>query len=218
MYKPTLTTDEAERIVSIVERILTTPKSLSWGYRLSELQGYSRIDVAHALMINIAQVYKDGRNHPAFESEISKLVDAMDSSLVHIATTGIPDSELKALGANPDLSTLINLAGKWSLLPLTGKIDSNPALSKEREYFGNIEMPSSIAEYCSEELQPNDPEYWQKLYTHIGLNYPFQNQKTAIIDTAINSKQARSGCLKTIFIVTLICFIVILLWLIVGTL
>ena len=216
MYKPTLTTDEAARIVSIVEGILTRPKTLSWGYKLSELQGYSRIDVAHALQINIAQVYKDGRNHPAFKSEISKLVDAMDSSLVHIATTGIPDSEVQALGGNPDIHALLNLASKWSLLSMQGKVNSTPALLKEREYFENLETPSSIAAYCSKVLKPHDPEYWPKVYKHIGLDFPYQKQKAAIIDTSSKSKQAKSGCLKTILLAILICFIIILLWL-VGT-
>ncbi|GEM_PF-2168571 len=38
MYKPTLTPYEANRVVAIVENMLTSPK-LSFGYRLSELQG-----------------------------------------------------------------------------------------------------------------------------------------------------------------------------------
>lgn len=171
MYKPTLTPDEAERIVSIVERILTSRK-LSYGYRLSELQGYSRIDVAHALMINIAQVYKDGRGHPDFATEIPKLVNAMDSSLVHIATGGIPDNELATLASNYRLSDLIELAGEWSLMPMPGYENSNPSLLLEQRAFGNLEMPSSIAQYCSQVLKTIDTDYWEKVYAHIGLEYP----------------------------------------------
>ncbi len=90
MYKPTLTLDEAEKIASMVENILISPK-LSYVYRFSELQGYSRIDVAHALMISIAHTYKDGRKHPQFKSLFTKFTEGADTSLMHIAMRGIPD-------------------------------------------------------------------------------------------------------------------------------
>lgn len=189
-FKSTLSTDEAQRLVGIVERILTSPK-LVYGYKLSELEGYSRLDVAHAFMINLAQVYKDGRNHPAFETEISKFVNAMDSSLVIIATTGIPDSELLKSNNNYTHSELISLAAKWSLLPLSGIGDSNPVILEEQKLFGEVEMPSSIAKYCSEVLQPHDPDYWQKLYAHIGLELPklqYETKKEWTNNKNINEK------------------------------
>jgi hypothetical protein len=220
MYKPTLTTDEAERIVSIVQRILTSQK-LAYGYRLSELQGYSRIDVAHAFMIHIAHVYKDGRNHPDFKKDFPTLVDAMDSSLISIASTGIPDSELPQSGSNYELSTLIDLAGRWSLISIPGNPHSNPATTVERKIFGRVEMPSSIAEYCSEVIQPYDPEYWQKVYAHIGLDYPNREKSLELSkekvskmdDRELRRRKALFGghpIVKAFYILSIICWYVII--------
>lgn len=210
MYKPTLTPDEANRIVAIVENLLTSPK-LSFGYRLSELQGNSRIDVAHAFMINIAHVYKDGRNHPKFETEIPKLVSAMDSSLMHIALFGIPDNELVEIGNNYDRFKLIDLAGKWSLVPMPEQEkNSDPFLLKEQRTFGNLAMPSSIAKYCSEVLKPGDPEYWQKVYAHIGLDYPQWYWEIERSSPLSKSDRPNSGCFGIIILLVLLSALVIL--------
>ncbi len=178
--------------------ILVSPRS-SYAYKLSELEGYSRIDVAHAFMINLAQVYKDGRNHPIFEKQIPALVKAMDSSLVHIAKRGIPDLELERLKNKNDTIAIVGLAGKWSLISMTGDMDSNPSIREERAIFGSLEMPSSIGEYCMEELKANDPDYWPKVYSRIGLEYPnwyFQKSGEKVLDENISNSSMKSPSRK----------------------
>lgn len=189
MHKATLTPDEAERIVVIVEQILASPK-LPYGYPLSELQGNSRIDVAHALMISIADVIKKSKNYPDFKVNIDKLGEAMDSSLVHIAMRGIPDKELDRLDNKNETIAIVGLTGKWSLIPMPGENDHNSSIIEERAVFGNLEMPSSIAEYCLEELNISDPDYWPKVYSRIGLEYPswhFKNPKRKTVNEIISN-------------------------------
>ncbi|MBK9105569.1 MAG: hypothetical protein IPL92_13630 [Saprospiraceae bacterium] len=209
VFKSTLTLDEAEKIASIVENILISPK-LSYVYRFSELQGYNRIDVAHALMISIAHTYKEGRKHPQFKSLFAKFTEGADTSLMHIAMRGIPDREFAALGNNYELSDLIELAGKWSLIPMPGYEGSNPLSLEEQKLFGKLKMPSSIVEFCSKVISTDSQDYWQRIYAHIGLEYPKWYWDATKTIPSSKSNQSRSGCFSVIIAMVLLSLIILL--------
>ncbi len=171
MYKRSLTTQEAEKIVSLVESILTKPK-LRYGYKLSELDGYSRIDVGHAFNLMIAKIYKNLGTNARENNDLNVFINAMDTSLVSMAQLGIPDFEIDNLGGKEDLNNLIGLAGKWSLISLGDNSKTEIAsLKSERIAFGEIEAPSSFAEFCYLLLKSDSQNYWEKVYNHIGLEY-----------------------------------------------
>ena len=172
MYKRDLSNSEAEKVVSLVEKILTQPK-LPYGYRLSELEQYSRIDVAHAFKIVIAQIYENLGKHARDNKDVNALVTAMDGSLVRIATSGIPDEELDKVGDENDLLVLAGLAVDWSLVVFDDKTDTEIAsLRSERLAFADMEIPSSFANYCYALIEADEANYWERVYTHIGLDMP----------------------------------------------
>lgn len=161
-----MTIPEAEEIVDIVSRALQAknPNELS---PMSLLKGYDVPEIDAALKLSIANKFLYLSGDPASENRFGEFVRAASAVSFAIPTFFVPDERLAELDKLPVGSREYmreKMKIEWSSLPL------DEAMNFKDERLGSLETPSSFADYCKQ-LGTEDPLYWQKVYTRIGLEY-----------------------------------------------
>lgn len=208
MYKKTLSITESTEIVKLVSNILSQPR-LQYGYSLSELEPYTRIDVNNAFKLEIAKIYKKDGIDALENINNSKMIDSLYSTLFIISETGIPDSEIKKLDEISNIHKLTGLATKWSLT--APEENTNPSFKAELAIFNQLNLfDSNFTQYCKSLLKENSTNYWRAVYEEIGLDY--QKYIENLRQKHKHQSNNNTSCLNSILILVVLSMLVICLF------
>lgn len=159
-----MTVSQAEEIVDIVSKALQaeSPHRL---HPISLLKGYDVFQIDAALKLSIANQFLYASGDPASENKFAKFVDACSAIPLAIPSSFVPDEILEKLDTLP-VGSREYRCQMIELWP--SPLDESMHFKDER--LASVETPSSFADYCKQ-LGTEDPLYWQKVYTRIGLEY-----------------------------------------------
>lgn len=207
-YKEKLSFEEVDEIIDKVEDLLIKPKP-KIVYNLDELLPYSRIDVMHAFMIQIASEVYLKHN----ESDVTDLIGSMNGARIMILSWGIPSNEFADRSKSDKDSSLLEIASHWSLL---GTSDSENAdemfIKEERKYIAGMESFFSFRDFCNSVLGLSHDEYWNKVFLRIGIkNQELKMDSSSIIlDKKSNIKGGIKKNYKIEFVILLLIVILTL--------
>jgi hypothetical protein len=177
VYMATMTILEAEKILDIVS-VALRPENPNKCYHslcpVSSLRGYDIYQIYTALLLRLANEYLLLSVKDDFEERFASGVDLYRSIIPHIFTRFIDDNkinELKELELSSGRSAAITLE-----MEITPNYDDLMEWLSTDERLASLAEFSSLAEYCKS-LGSNDPIYWQKIYTRLGLEYTYTSPK-----------------------------------------
>lgn len=155
--------DKAVEIVSVFGKALEAKNTTLPVRRKSDLKGFtlSEIDTAHKLVI--------ARNFeltgtPEGDARFEKVVGSFAFSIHGFFTLFVDDKEFNELEKIDRYST--EYKKRISTLTSKGSKEDNPEFQK----FLQLESMESFGNFCRH-VGRDDPLYWQKIYTHLGLRY-----------------------------------------------
>lgn len=190
-HTATMTVPEAEHIIAVAAEALTDDRNgRGWPHiwrPMSLLQGHDVFQIDSALKLGIANEFlclelcrRSLREHPEhcadehgqeekWKSDFEKYVQACGVVPWHIDSGFVPDEDLAKLEQLDPRS--------WEYQRL--KLEIAPSrldVKLKDERRANLETRSSFANYCRS-VGAEDPLYWQKIYTRIGLEYTSTSPK-----------------------------------------
>ena len=163
---PKMTIMEAEQILDIVSIALQEETENPYLNPISALKGYDVFQIDMALKLRIAKEFLILVKKSDFEKSFSEGINLYEAVPLSILTGFVPDDELEKLSKLPPDSDEYR-EGKMKIHPEV--LDAQEATLKDKR-FASLEMCSSFGDYCKH-IGSEDPLYWQKIYTHIGLKY-----------------------------------------------
>ena len=153
----TMTLAEAERILDIVSVALM---DISHRYHpVSALKGYDIYQICTALKLRIANEFLILAKEDDFEKQFEDGLHLYDGIPLTIMISFVPDSQIDSIGA----------IGVFNTIDPSTMTFVDKRLSED-------ETPSLFGNYCKS-LGNNDPIYWQKVYTRLGLEYTSTSPK-----------------------------------------
>lgn len=159
-----MTISQAEEIIDLISAVLQSESTQP--YRpVSLLKGYDIVQIDAALKLRLANQFLYLSGNPDFENKFGAAVQAYAGIPFHIASMFVPDESLVKLDTLP-VGSREYMRQKIESWP--SPLDESMRLKDER--LASVETPSSFADYCKQ-LGTEDPLYWQKVYTRIGLEY-----------------------------------------------
>ena len=173
----TMTIPEAEYVIDIVVDALDrhNDKIDHWwqAYQsVSVLQGYDIFQIDNALKLRIANMYLIFSRSDNFEEKFSKEI-AWSQLPFFLLNVFMPeyviakikkwDKDSKALPRD----SFEYLERSSALMAETSAFEKRYI---EDEKYLSLDTSESFGDYCKS-LGTNDPLYWQKIYTHLGLEY-----------------------------------------------
>jgi len=173
----TMTIIEAEHVIELVAAALDrrNDKTDKWWdtYKSrSAFQGYDFYQIDIALKLRIANAFLFFSRHPNFEEQFAKEVQFCTIPMLPLSFFVNEEVMTKISNWVKDSETL----SKESIEYLKREHELRSELfAYERWYledkkFLATETSESFADYCRH-IGTNDPIYWQKIYTRLGLEY-----------------------------------------------
>ena len=147
----TMTISEAERIIDIVSTALHETNGPH--YPVSALKGYDVYQICTALKLRVANEFLLLTGREDFEEQFAEGLRLYDGIPWTIMRSFVPDNQVESLLAKPVFN------------PIDG---SNMTFKDQR--LASEETPSSFGDYCKY-VGSEDPTYWKKIYTRLGLEY-----------------------------------------------
>lgn len=145
---------EARKIVGVVGDALQMPASADLYKPASFLKGHSPTQIAQAFKLLAADQYLAlGGTHG--DATFNQAIAAYDSALYLVFSTFVPDSEFQEYCKLEFGSAAANAMRSRFSAP---------------ERIPNVETVGSFVNFCRH-VGATDPLYWQKIYTHLGLNF-----------------------------------------------
>jgi len=173
----TMTVPEAEHVIDLVVTALDrrNDKAGKWwnSYRsCSAFQGYDFYQIDIALKLRIANGFLFLSRQPNFEEQFAKEVQFCEIPILPLSLFVPEELMTKISQWDKDSKTL----SKESLEYLDREGDLMDEVSVHERWFLEdnkflaTETSESFAAYCKC-IGTNDPIYWQKIYTRLGLEY-----------------------------------------------
>ena len=178
----TMTISEAEHVFNIV---LAAIGDTSHRHTpVSALKGYDIYQICTALKLKIANEFLLYTGRDDFEEKFAKLVNFYEAGPGHITMGVVPDDQVDIIGAKH-------------------------VFDFEDARYLSQETMRSFGTYCRS-VGSEDPMYWQKIYTRLGLEYTSTSPKRNELvfpesssDLSTPDPQANSGCLASVVILVL---------------
>ena len=148
---------EAYRILYIVEVALSDISHCH--HPVSALKGYDIYQICTAIKLRIANEFLllAGRNDS--EKQFEEWVKLDDGVFWTIIDSFVPDDQVDSI-------TAVGVFNPFDY----------PTMTFKDKRLGDEETASSFADYCKS-LGTNDPIYWQKVHTRLGLEYTSTSPK-----------------------------------------
>ena len=179
----TMTISEAEHIIDIVATALIGDVTSSNGEKkrghfcscyepISVLQGYDIFQIDIALKLRIANMFLFFADRSDFEEQFAEVIRTFRLPFGRLCYF-IPDDLMVKL---EQLDVLSKTLSRDSLEFLKREQTVNKEVSTydgwflKDEKFLSLDTSQSFGDYCRS-LGARDPIYWQKIYTHLGLEY-----------------------------------------------
>jgi len=154
---------EAERISQYVTNLIAS-KPRDGFCRASHLHGHSLCEISNAFALVLAKRRHIAGDDPSSRNQCREFADKAGGLVPALRMAVIPDADAEQLGR------LARESFEWkrAFSDLISKQldDRDP----EWQRFLKLEALDSFNNYCWT-LNPSDPLYWQKVYTHLDLPY-----------------------------------------------
>ena len=157
-----MTLEEAKKISDHVTEI-SAQKPRDGCLRESQLRGYSPFDIHHAYALMIAFRRQVGAYDPTLNLETRKFADLAAGLVISIPAMTLPDDVANRLSQIPKESDEHKRVKVGIIAKQIKQWNSDPA-------WGKQERLGAFCEFCCL-LNPEDPLYWQKVYSHLDLPY-----------------------------------------------
>lgn len=159
-----MTIERANEIAEGVEAVLTSPEPVGGEFTpISRTGALTRLEIAHALYIVTAQVFKAISVSPDRTAEFAAFARSAGGSLFHVLWLRpcLPDSELHLI------ATLQNDTKEF--------LTESRRLSELAKNDGTMQLETieSFVSYLRT-LNPDGADYWPKVYQRIGLDCPVE--------------------------------------------
>lgn len=155
--------DKAEEIVKEFSKALEGKKTTLPVRRKSDLQGFTASEIDTACKLMIARNY-EFTGTPEGDAIFEKAVGYFGYSIYSYFLLFVDDREFDELGKMDRSST--DYKKQLSTSATKGANENNPEYQK----FLQLESMESFGNFCRN-VGREDPLYWQKIYTHLGLRY-----------------------------------------------
>jgi len=159
-----MTIERANEITNGIEAVLATPQLVGRQFKpISRTGASTRLEMAHALYIVTAQVFKSVSALPGRAAEFTAFARAVGSSLFHVLWLQpcLPDSELHLIAKLHEENKEF-----WTESLRLSEFAQNDGTMK-------LETIESFVLYLGT-LNPDEVDYWPKVYQHIGLDCPIE--------------------------------------------
>jgi len=156
--------DKAQEIVKVFSEAIQGKKTTLPVRRKSDLKGFTIFEIDTACKLITARNYLEFTGAPEGDALFKKVVDNYGFILTGFFITFIEDEEFNELEKMDRNST--DYKKKLSTFGLKGANENNPEYQK----FLQLETMESFANFCRH-IGRDDPLYWQKIYSHLGLPY-----------------------------------------------
>lgn len=156
--------DEAEQIVKEFGKALEGKDTTLPVRRKSDLKGLTLLEIDTACKLIIARNYFEFTGTPKGDALFEKVVGNFGFSIFGFFSLFVDDKEFNEL-VKMDRSS-IDHKKKVSTLVSKGANENNPDYQK----FLQLESMESFGNFCRH-IGRDNPLYWQKIYTHLGLPY-----------------------------------------------
>lgn len=148
-----MTIAEAEHILGIVEAALCDDSHPFGHHPISELRGYEISHILAALKLRIANEFLQLVRRSDFEQRFAEGLELYDSVPWQIIRSFVADEEIGNIGAKAVLSPIDSATMKFT-----------------DKRLASVETCSSFGNFCKT-IGPEDPNYWQRVYARIGIEY-----------------------------------------------
>ncbi len=160
-----MTISEAEHILEIVSLALQE-RSYPRFHPTSALQGHDVFQIDTALKLRIANEFLILSGRQDFDQEFEKSLRSYGNIPLMILSSFVDDEKMARL---KDLEP-----GTLQFQQVIIEIMPTPIDSREMRFkddrFNELETIESFGNYCRG-IGSNDPLFWQKIYTYLGLAY-----------------------------------------------
>jgi hypothetical protein len=154
-----MTMAEANQILDIVIEAQMNLMHLSHRRPpISALKGYDIYQIFTAFKLIVANEFLILAWRNDFEKQFEDGLSLYDSCIINIMGTYVPDNQVDNILAESVFNPI-----DWSTMTL-------------KDWEADIESVSSFGDYCKS-LGTNDPLFWQKVYTRLGLEYTSTSPK-----------------------------------------
>ncbi len=158
-----MTLKEADKIIEIVSSAFHRETRTQF-HKLSELQGYDIFDIDIALKLRTAQDYLESQRSNNGEEAFKKAVNTYEVSLMAVLSLFADDEKVDQLEQLPENSP------EYIQTRCTMMTERTKTSHPDYERWAKLETVSSFANFCRY-IGAADPLYWQKIYTHLELEY-----------------------------------------------
>jgi len=157
---------EAEQILDIVSAAFQEETEPSRLYPISVLKGYDVFQIDIALKLRIARVFLVLAKKSNFDEKFSEVINTCGSIPLNIVQLFVPDGELEKLSKLP----LGSPEFRKQRMEITPEVFDVQTKTFKDKHLASMETASSFGDYCKY-IGSEDPLYWQKIYTRIGLKH-----------------------------------------------
>jgi len=154
-----MTIEQAETILDIVSAALQDDSHPFGQHPVSSLHGHDLSTILIALKLRIANEFLQLAHQSDFERQFAEGLQLYDSIPWQIMRSFVADDEVGTIGARLVLSPID---------------PSNMKFADQR--VASMETGSSFGDFCRS-IGPRDPNYWQRVYERIELEYTFKSPR-----------------------------------------
>ncbi len=167
--------DSADKIIDIYSTLLINIGHLK-GYKkygYSDLKGYDIVDVSNAIKLMIAyRFFNDGRENTSKLEEIKEYVSVSEAALSAFSFHFFPDGVAHELGQIDPSDLQEAVLEKIRLTKGSENYEWNKIIRPQ-------ETTSSFFTFC-QTIRNKDPDFWEKVYSRIGITWESNNWKDRI--------------------------------------
>lgn len=178
MQRNTMTLTEADAIRDIVCSALLRedrPYPGHMFHSLSALEGHSVYEIDTAIKLIVANEFLSIAQEPDSSEQLSVRTKELGGIPLHVVTTFVPDEDFNRL---EDIEPGSNEFRELQCAIMPDVFESlDPPIFKDKR-FASLEGLESFGEYCMS-VGADDPLYWQKVYTRIGLEYTSESPRVS---------------------------------------
>jgi len=153
----TMAFEECQAVVAMVIRVLSAERA-SLHIPVSALEGYDLLHVDLALKLDLANAYLLTLPRSDSEEMFDGYVKDSSGCVGSLGLQVSRDDEVDRLDAQPIFAMI------------------DPGTMKCKEEWASRETTECFADFCRS-LGGNDPLYWQKVYTRLGLEYASESPR-----------------------------------------
>jgi hypothetical protein len=156
--------DKAREIVDVFGKALEGKNTTLPVRRKSELKGYPLLEIDTACKLIIAVKFLEFTGKQECDDLFKKVVGHFGFSIYSLFTLFVEDDEFNELNKMDRISS--DFKKRIGILMSKGVDESNLIYQQ----FLRFESMESFGNFCHH-IGPDDPLYWQKIYTHLNLPY-----------------------------------------------